>query len=100
MRPKKVPMRMCVGCHTSREKKEMIRVVRLPDRLLEENPDLKSVCIDSSGKTSGRGAYLCKNPECFKLAKKGKKLDKALETVLSDELYDELIERVQSSAYK
>ena len=31
MKPKKIPMRMCVGCRESKPKRELIRVVRAPD---------------------------------------------------------------------
>ena len=31
MKPRKIPMRMCVGCREMKEKKELIRVVRSPE---------------------------------------------------------------------
>lgn len=48
---KKSPMRMCVGCHEMREKREMIRVLKMQDN---------TFCIDAAGRKNGRGAYLCK----------------------------------------
>ncbi|MCC8081147.1 MAG: YlxR family protein [Lachnospiraceae bacterium] len=56
---KRVPVRMCVGCREMREKREMIRVVRLQDG---------TFCVDETGKRNGRGAYLCKNTECLEKA--------------------------------
>ena len=49
MKPKKIPMRMCVGCREMKEKKTLIRVVRNPEG---------EVSIDPTGKKSGRGAYV------------------------------------------
>lgn len=46
---KKIPMRMCVGCQQMKEKRDMIRVLKMQD---------DSFCIDSTGKKNGRGAYL------------------------------------------
>ena len=48
--PKKIPMRMCVGCREMRPKKELIRIVRSPEG---------EISIDMKGKKSGRGAYIC-----------------------------------------
>ena len=53
---KKIPMRTCIGCRNVRPKNEMIRIVRTKDGLVE--PDI-------TGKAEGRGAYVCKNAECF-----------------------------------
>ena len=65
MKTKKIPMRMCCGCGEMKPKKELIRVVKTPDG---------SISLDFTGKKSGRGAYLCKSTECFKSAKKSRKL--------------------------
>ena len=54
---KRVPVRMCVGCREMREKREMIRVVRLQDG---------TFCVDETGKRNGRGAYLCKKRNVWK----------------------------------
>ena len=78
---KKVPERKCLGCMQSFPKKELIRVVRTPDG---------DVCIDTTGKKSGRGAYICKNEACFKKAVKSKRIQNNLEVQISDELLDEL----------
>ena len=60
MTEKKMPERRCIGCMTSRPKQELIRIVADEDGLH----------IDPSGKMPGRGAYLCRNAECAKLALK------------------------------
>ncbi len=73
---KKVPMRLCVGCRQMKEKREMIRVVRLQD---------DSFCIDATGKKNGRGAYLCKNPDCLALAIKNHGLERSFKMSIPKE---------------
>lgn len=82
---KKAPQRHCTGCGACKDKKELLRVVRTPDG---------KVCADLTGKASGRGAYVCKNPDCLKKALKGK-LARSLECSLSPELQRELAEQVE-----
>ncbi len=72
MPQKKIPMRMCVGCRTMREKRELIRVVLPPDG------DASGICIDFKGKKNGRGAYLCRDEACLAKAKKTRALERAL----------------------
>ncbi|MBQ2736648.1 MAG: YlxR family protein [Clostridia bacterium] len=78
---KKIPLRKCLGCMESFPKKELIRVVRTPEG---------DVCIDLTGKKSGRGAYICKSEACLKKAVKSKRIQNNLEVSLSDELIDAL----------
>jgi len=85
LRAKKIPRRMCVGCQEMKKKKELIRVVRTPD---------ESIVIDSTGKKSGRGAYVCPRVECMQKACKEKRLDKALQRPVSKEIYEFLIQRL------
>lgn len=88
-------MRMCVACHKNKPKKDLIRVVKKSEKAMSEQDDNKEICIDKTGKISGRGAYLCNDVECFKDAKKYKKLDKSLETRIDDKVYDDLIQQME-----
>ncbi len=81
MKEKKIPERRCVGCGISFPKKDLIRVVRLPDGGAE---------LDPTGKKVGRGAYICRSAECLKKARKAKRLERNLEVTISDEVYEEL----------
>ena len=81
MKPKKIPMRMCVGCREMKEKRGLIRVVRGPDG---------SVSLDPTGKKSGRGAYVCRNTECLKRAIKQRQLERQLEVTLTEEVAEGL----------
>ncbi len=78
---KKIPQRKCLGCMQSFPKKELIRVVRLPEGEVE---------IDLTGKKSGRGAYICKNEACLKKAIKSKRLGTNLEAEIPEELAEAL----------
>jgi hypothetical protein len=83
LKARKIPQRTCVGCREVRSKGDLIRIVRTPEGVVE---------IDPTGKLSGRGAYVCPNRECLDLAIQGKRLEKALEVVVSDKIVKELTE--------
>ncbi|MDO4534749.1 MAG: YlxR family protein [Clostridium perfringens] len=85
MKVKKIPMRMCNGCMEMKPKKELIRVVKT-------NED--EVLVDLTGKKSGRGAYVCKNIECLEKAFKAKRLNKNLQTNISEDIYNKLKEEI------
>ena len=82
---KKIPLRKCLGCMESFPKKELVRVVRTPE---------VDVCIDLTGKKSGRGAYICKSEACLKKAIKSKRIQNNLEVTLSDELAEALAKEI------
>ena len=81
MKPKKVPLRQCVGCREHKPKRELIRVVRSPEG---------TVSLDFRGKSPGRGAYICPDPDCFAHAKKSRALERALECPMPDAVFEEL----------
>lgn len=81
MKEKKVPMRQCVGCRESKEKKQLIRIVKEKDQ---------TISIDRTGKKNGRGAYLCDDLECLKKARKNRGLNRAFRMEIDDVIYDEL----------
>ncbi|HCW54541.1 YlxR family protein [Clostridium sp. SM-530-WT-3G] len=87
MKVKKIPLRMCTGCMEMKPKKELIRIVKTPEG---------EICVDLTGKKSGRGAYVCRNIECFEKAYKAKRLSRNLETQISDEIYDKLKEEIEN----
>lgn len=83
--PKKIPMRMCVGCREMKPKKELIRVVRSPEG---------EISIDLKGKKSGRGAYVCYDASCLKRALKQKQLDRALEVTITEDIAQTLTQSI------
>ena len=72
---------MCVGCQNSRPKKELIRIVRSPEGVYS---------VDTTGKKSGRGAYLCPDQKCFENAWKAKRLERSFRDSIDPEVYDSL----------
>ena len=74
-------MRKCVVTQERFPKKDLIRVVRTPEQTIE---------IDLTGNKNGPGAYISKSLETLALAKKNKALQRALETEIPDEVYQEL----------
>lgn len=86
MKQKKVPLRMCLGCQEMKPKRELIRIVKN-----KEN----EISVDFTGKKQGRGAYICKSAECFEKARKAKRLEKAFESKISDDIYDMLKQQLE-----
>lgn len=81
MRVRKVPLRQCIGCGERKEKKELIRIIKTPEDLIE---------VDFTGKKNGRGAYICNSTECLRLARKRKSLERSLKTSIPDEVYQQI----------
>ena len=78
---KKIPLRQCIGCGGSKNKKEMIRVLKTPE---------EEFTVDATGRTNGRGAYLCRSMECFEKAVKGKGLERSFKMAIPKEVYETL----------
>jgi predicted RNA-binding protein YlxR (DUF448 family) len=86
MKRKKVPLRRCVACMEMKEKRELIRVVKSPEG---------EIFLDETGRKNGRGAYLCKNPACFRKAQKSKALSREFKTEIPDEIYQSLEKQLE-----
>ncbi|MEE1449894.1 MAG: YlxR family protein [Oscillospiraceae bacterium] len=82
---KKIPQRQCVGCRTKRDKRDLLRIVKTPEG---------EIVLDATGKRSGRGVYVCPDPECLRKARKSRGLERALETTIPAEVYDGLEARM------
>lgn len=85
MKTKKIPMRTCVVTKDKCEKKDLLRVVRTPSG---------EVIVDDTLKANGRGAYLKKDRNIIEKAKNSKILEKHLEVKISDEIYEELLNKI------
>jgi uncharacterized protein len=79
---KHIPLRSCVACRETKPKRELVRVVRVSDDLVE---------VDRTGKKNGRGAYLCPAQECWELGRKRRALNHALTMTVSPENWDSLL---------
>jgi len=78
---RKTPIRTCVSCRQSSEKKDLLRIVRCADGQVQ---------IDPTGKMPGRGAYLCGSRKCLAVAVKANKLGRALRCDVPEGLVVEL----------
>lgn len=87
LKPRKIPMRMCVGCREMKPKRELIRVVRSPQG---------EVSMDPVGKKPGRGAYCCYHPACLRRAIKQGHLSRQLEVKLTEEVIAQLTTTLES----
>ena len=86
MKPRKIPLRRCSGCGESKPKRELVRVVRAQDG---------TVSLDLTGKKPGRGAYVCPRAACLARARKAKRIERALEVSIPEELYDAMTAEIQ-----
>ena len=70
-----------MACNLQKEKKDLLRIVKSKEGIVE---------VDLTGKKNGRGAYICKSEECLEKVIKSKRLQRVLETEISDELYESI----------
>jgi predicted RNA-binding protein YlxR (DUF448 family) len=81
-RPRRIPTRSCVACRTTRPKRDLLRIVRMPD---------DRVALDDTGRVAGRGAYVCRDEACLTRAFERGVLARALETTIPADVRDALI---------
>ena len=88
MATKHIPQRTCIACRTVRAKREFVRIVRTSEN---------QVLADPTGKKAGRGAYLCRQRECWDTALENRgRLDQALK--LDTTINSEDLERLREYA--
>ena len=87
MKTRKIPMRMCVGCREMKEKRALLRIVKNAEG---------AISFDRVGKAPGRGAYICRSKECLQKAIKQRQLERALETQIAQEVYQQLMEEIDA----
>lgn len=75
MSNKKHPQRTCVVCREKRNKRDLTRLVMTTTGL----------CVDTTSKMNGRGAYLCEQSNCWEQAASQSILAKALRAELNDD---------------
>ena len=83
---KHVPHRTCITCRKTGSKTDFVRLVNTSDGNIE---------IDEKGKKAGRGAYICKNRECWELTfvkNRKERLGRALKVSINAENRAKLFE--------
>nr|WP_315103871.1 YlxR family protein [uncultured Catonella sp.] len=81
------PQRTCIACKSIKDKRELIRIVRNKEGIIE---------LDMTGRKNGRGAYICKDVKCFENLKKSRGLDRSFKLQISTSIYDKLIDELNS----
>lgn len=72
----KKPVRTCVACRATADKRELVRFVRT---------STGEVHLDPTGRERGRGAYICLRQECFDQARERGCLNAALKVQLTEQ---------------
>ena len=76
---------MCTGCGEMFDKRSLVRVVKSPEG---------EISLDLTGKKNGRGAYICRNVECLKKARKKKALERPFSMKIEDDIYEKMEEEI------
>ncbi len=77
---------MCLGCGEMKPKKELVRIVKSPEG---------EISLDTTGKKSGRGAYICASAECLEKVKKARRLEKSFSCRIDDSVYGAMEEELK-----
>ncbi len=86
MKSQKIPMRLCLGCNEMKPKKELMRIVKSPE---------DEISLDFTGKKNGRGAYLCKDVQCFEKARKARRFEKSLSCKIDESVYEVMTDELR-----
>lgn len=72
-------------------------MVKAPDQLDETGALVcqGDISLDPSGRKPGRGAYVCKQLDCLKAARKSRRLERAFSCQIPQDVYDRLEEEIQ-----
>jgi predicted RNA-binding protein YlxR (DUF448 family) len=80
---KHIPLRTCIACRQQKDKWQLVRLVRSASG---------AILVDTSGRQPGRGAYLCRLPQCWQNGLAGGRLEHALRTSVNPENREQLAE--------
>lgn len=84
---KHIPLRRCVVCKNSKDKKELIRIVKNKENHID---------IDFEFNKEGRGTYICKDEKCLNKIINNNVLSKVLRMQIDEEFYDKLREIIKN----
>ena len=82
---KKLPVRKCTGCGERFLKNSLVRIVKTPSG---------DIVLDTTGKISGRGAYICRSAQCLRKAEKTMRAERSLSCKIPEEIYKKLEEEL------
>ena len=82
----KEKIRMCIVCRAQSDKKTLLRVVKNKDG---------EIFVDKTGKANERGAYVCKDRNCYQKLCKQKALNRAFKCEVPQEVYQKIGEEFE-----
>lgn len=82
------PERTCIACRRKGSKENFIKIVKNKENVF---------AIEKDKKLDGRGAYICKSEECFKLCQKSRALNRVFKMTVPQEVYEELKNEISNS---
>ena len=82
MKSNKQPTRTCIACKQQNDKKNLLRIVKTED----------GAVLDKTGRSNGRGAYICNDIKCIEKCIKSKALNRAFSTNIQPNVYEKLKE--------
>ncbi len=85
MQNSKEKIRMCIVCRGQSDKKTLLRIVKNKEG---------QIFVDKTGKANGRGAYVCKNKECFQKLCKTHALNRAFKMEVPATVYQMIGEEI------
>ncbi|MBI2166276.1 MAG: YlxR family protein [Chloroflexi bacterium] len=86
---KHIPERSCMICGTRMPKRNLLRIVRTPAGRVE---------VDQSGRSAGRGAYVCALQGCREsMPKRIRRLEQVLKLALPEEEKKLLLQRIDTT---
>lgn len=88
IKERKLPERRCTGCGEHFPKNTLIRILKTPEG---------EIVLDLTGKRSGRGAYICRNTDCLKKARRARRIEGSLECSIPDEIYARMEEELTAN---
>lgn len=83
---KRMPQRKCIACREIRDKKDLYRLVKTSEG---------EISLDLSGRMNGRGAYICRAPDCLRKALSGKLPERSLKAKLPEDVCQSLKEELE-----
>lgn len=81
-----VPTRKCISCNKKQPKNLLLRIVRSET----------GFSADISGKTDGRGAYVCNSNECISTLERKNALGRAFKIKASAVAYESLLKEFEA----
>ena len=85
MSSKHIPVRECIVCGGKFEKNDLVRIAVRDGKIF----------VDALCRAGGRGAYICKKPDCFDKLLQKRRLDRAFKRSVEASVYEEIIEELK-----